>query len=180
MAIPLVRTAPGAVDIPLASARTMRRPPNLSRRRLTTILRRLERVYGPAPAPRRLAPLDELVLTILSQHTSDINRDRAYADLRRRFSSWDDVADAPAPAIARAIRRGGLGATKAVRIKGALRELRRARVPLDERAFRDGSAEATWARLRELPGVGPKTAAIVLLFSLGQPYFPVDTHVHRV
>ena len=120
------------------------------------------------------------MLTILSQHTSDINRDRAYADLRRRFSSWDDVADAPAPAIARAIRRGGLGATKAVRIKGALRELRRARVPLDEQAFRDGSAEATWARLRELPGVGPKTAAIVLLFSLGQPYFPVDTHVHRV
>jgi endonuclease-3 len=158
----------------------MRPLPPLNRRRLSTILRRLERVYGPAPAPQRRAPLDELVLTILSQHTSDVNRDRAYADLRRRFPSWDDVADAPAPAIARAIRRGGLGPTKAVRIKGVLRELRRERVALDEQAFRGGTPAATWERLRELPGVGPKTAAIVLLFSLGQPYFPVDTHVHRV
>lgn len=157
-----------------------RSPRSPARRRLATILRRLDRSYGPPPAPRRLPPLDELVLTILSQHTSDVNRDRAYGDLRRRFPSWDDVADAPAPAIASAIRRGGLGRTKAARLRAMLRELREEGVPLDDRALTGVAPEALWERLRELPGVGPKTAAIVLLFSLGQPYFPVDTHVHRV
>jgi endonuclease-3 len=154
------------------------RPPQ--RRRLRAILRRLEASYGSSPPPRRLPPLDELILTILSQHTSDVNRDRAYADLRRRFPSWDDVAEAPAPAIASAIRRGGLGPTKAVRIKATLRELRRAGVALDDRALTGRPPEETWSTLRGLPGVGPKTAACVLLFSLGEPYFPVDTHVHRV
>lgn len=119
-------------------------------------------------------------MTILSQHTSDVNRDRAYADLRRRFATWDDVADAPTPAIAAAIRRGGLGPTKAVRIKAVLRELRRSGAALGENTLRGAPPDATWQRLRELPGVGPKTAACVLLFSLGEPYFPVDTHVHRV
>jgi endonuclease-3 len=120
------------------------------------------------------------VLTILSQHTSDVNRDRAYADLRRRFATWDDVADAPTPAIASAVRRGGLGPTKASRIKGVLRELRKAGDPLGDGTLRGASPDETWQRLRALPGVGPKTAACVLLFSLGQAYFPVDTHVHRV
>ncbi len=154
--------------------------PPRRRRRLAAILRRLDASYGPPSAPRRLPPLDELILTILSQHTSDVNRDRAYADLRRRFRTWEDVADAPAGAIGVAIRRGGLGPTKAARIRATLRELRRASVPLDDRALTGLSAEDTWERLRSLPGVGPKTAACVLLFSLGEPYFPVDTHVHRV
>lgn len=156
-----------------------RRVPSLARR-LRAVARRLARAYGPPPPPRGLPPLDELVLTILSQHTSDVNRDRAYADLRRRFPTWDDVAEAPPRAIAAAIRRGGLAETKAGRIRALLRELRATGVPLDECAFRDGSAPALWDALRALPGVGPKTAACVLLFSLGQPYFPVDTHVHRV
>ena len=120
------------------------------------------------------------MLTILSQHTSDVNRDRAYADLRRRFATWDDVADAPTPAIAAAVRRGGLGQTKAVRIKAVLRELRQDGGPLSEGTLRGAPAEETWEQLRALPGVGPKTAACVLLFSLGEPYFPVDTHVFRV
>ena len=143
-------------------------------------MRRLDRAYGPPPSPRRLPPLDELVLTILSQHTSDVNRDRAYADLRRRFGSWDDVADAPMPAIASAVRRGGLGPTKAARIKGVLRELRRSGAALGDDTLRGSTPEGIWQKLRGLPGVGPKTAACVLLFSLGEPYFPVDTHVHRV
>jgi endonuclease-3 len=167
----------------VAPTAAIRRRPIAARelaRRLRIIERRLRRVLGPPPPPRRLSPLDELVLTILSQHTSDVNRDRAYADLRRRFASWDDIADAPVVAIARAIRRGGLGPTKAVRIRALLRELRAEGVALDARAFRDSSPQKTWERLIELPGVGPKTAACVLLFSLGQPYFPVDTHVHRV
>jgi endonuclease-3 len=124
--------------------------------------------------------LEELVLTVLSQHTSDTNRDRAYADLRRRFGGWDEVADAPLPALARAIRRGGLGPTKAVRIRAMLRGIRESGVPLDRHAFTQMRDEDLWDTLVALPGVGPKTAACVLLFSLDRPYFPVDTHVHRV
>jgi endonuclease-3 len=150
------------------------------RRRLLAILVRLRRAYGPPPAPRRLPPLDELVLTVLSQNTNDTNRDRAYADLRARFPSWDEVADAPLPAIARAIHRGGLGPTKSVRIRELLRELRSRGIPLDGRAFARMRSAALWDLLVALKGVGPKTAACVLLFSLGRPYFPVDTHVHRV
>ncbi len=150
------------------------------RRRLLAILRRLRRAYGAPPAPRRLAPLDELILTVLSQNTNDTNRDRAYADLRARFPSWDEVADAPLPAIARAIRRGGLGPTKSVRLREILRSLRGRAIPLDERAFARMRSAALWDLLVGLKGVGPKTAACVLLFSLGRPFFPVDTHVHRV
>ena len=150
------------------------------RSRLRTIARRLARAYGDAPAPRRLPPLDELILTILSQNTNDTNRDRAYADLRRTFPTWDEVADAPIPAIARAIRSGGLAPTKAPRIKAVLRGLRAEGVALDERAFRDLDDATLWDRLIGLPGVGPKTAACVLLFSLDRPFFPVDTHIHRI
>lgn len=149
-------------------------------RRLRAILRRLRRAYGEPPPPRRLPPLDELVLTVLSQNTNDTNRDRAYADLRARFPTWDDVADAPLPAIARAIRRGGLAPTKSVRIRELLRALRGRGMPLDERAFAGMRSKALWDLLVGLRGVGPKTAACVLLFSLGRPFFPVDTHVHRV
>lgn len=150
------------------------------RTRLRSVARRLLRAYGPPPAPRRLPPLDELVLTILSQNTNDVNRDRAYADLRRRFPSWDEVADAPVGAIAQAIRRGGLAPTKAPRIKQALRSIRESGVSFDERALRRLDDAALWDVLVALTGVGPKTAACVLLFSLGRPFFPVDTHVHRV
>lgn len=150
------------------------------RRRLAAILARLRRAYGEPPPPRRLAPLDELILTVLSQNTNDTNRDRAYADLRAKYPRWDDVADAPLPAIARAIRRGGLGPTKSVRLREILRTLRAKAIPLDERAFARMRSAALWDLLVDLKGVGPKTAACVLLFSLGRPYFPVDTHVHRV
>lgn len=150
------------------------------RARLRVISRRLARAYGDPPAPRRLAPLDELILTILSQNTSDTNRDRAYADLRRMFPTWDEVADAPIPAIARAIRSGGLAPTKAPRLRAVLRALRRDGVTLDDRALHGIADAALWERLVALPGVGPKTAACVLLFSLGRPFFPVDTHVHRI
>ena len=117
---------------------------------------------------------------MLSQNTNDTNRDRAYADLRARFPTWDEVADAPLPAIARAIRRGGLGPTKSVRLREILRELRARGVPLDGRAFARMRSSALWDLLVGLKGIGPKTAACVLLFSLGRPFFPVDTHVHRV
>jgi endonuclease-3 len=154
-------------------------PPSL-RVRLRSIVRRLSRAYGTPPAPRRLPPLDELVLTILSQNTNDTNRDRAYADLRKRFPDWDDVADAPVGAIAHAIKKGGLAPTKAPRIKKVLRSIRSGGSTLDGRALRGLGDTALWEQLVNLPGVGPKTAACVLLFSLDRPFFPVDTHVHRV
>jgi len=150
------------------------------RRRLAAILKRLRHAYGEPPAARRLPPLDELILTVLSQNTNDVNRDRAYADLRARFPAWDDVADAPLPAIARAIRHGGLCPTKSVRLREILRTLRDRGIPLDARAFAKMRSAALWDLLVGLKGVGPKTAACVLLFSLGRPFFPVDTHVHRV
>jgi endonuclease-3 len=148
--------------------------------RLRQIARRLRRAYGPPPAPRRLPPLDELVLTILSQNTNDTNRDRAYADLRAELPAWEDVAAAPLPVIERAIRSGGLAPTKAPRIRAVLRALRDRGIALDDRALRRIRHDRLFDLLVALPGVGPKTAACVLLFSLDRPYFPVDTHVHRV
>jgi endonuclease-3 len=127
-----------------------------------------------------LPPLDELVLTILSQNTNDTNRDRAYAELRRTLPRWDDVADAPLPVVERAIRGGGLAPTKAPRIRAVLRALRDRGITLDDRALRRIRHDRLFELLIALPGVGPKTAACVLLFSLDHPYFPVDTHVHRV
>ena len=147
---------------------------------MRSVARRLRLAHGPPPAPRRLPPLEELVLTILSQNTNDVNRDRAYADLRRRFPSWDEVADAPVGAIAQAIERGGLGPTKAPRLRKVLRAIRDTGTTLDGRALRGLDDETLWDLLVSLPGVGPKTAACVLLFSLDRPYFPVDTHVHRI
>ena len=158
--------------------RRSHRPPN--GRSLAAILRRLSAAYGDPPPARRLAPLDELVLTVLSQNTNDTNRDRAYADVRARFATWDEVADAPLPAIARAIRRGGLGPTKSVRLREIFRTLRDRGIALDATAFAGMRSARLWDLLVGMKGVGPKTAACVLLFSLGRPFFPVDTHVHRV
>lgn len=151
------------------------------RRRLRAIAARLARAYGDPPEPRHLAPIDELVLTVLSQNTSDVNRDRAYADLRRMLPTWDAVAAAPVRTVVRAIRRGGLALTKAPRIRTILRSLAGRGVALDDPRALTGMSDAElWTLLLGLPGVGPKTAACVLLFSLGRPHFPVDTHVHRL
>jgi endonuclease-3 len=146
------------------------------RRRLRTITDRLAKEYGrPALRPHR-APVDELVLTVLSQNTNDRNRDVAYFRLRDRFPSWDAVREAPVEEIEDAIRPGGLAPTKSIRIKQILEAigdddlLWLEHAPLDEaRAY-----------LCALPGVGRKTAACVLLFSFGRPDVPVDTHVYRV
>ncbi len=140
----------------------------------------LEQEYG-RPAPRRrLSPLDELVLTILSQHTSDMNSDRAFAALKERFDSWEAVRDAAVDQIANAIKSGGLARMKAPRIKELLLRLDTERGSLDLDFLHDMELEEARSYLLTLGGVGPKTAACVLLFSCGKPAFPVDTHVHRV
>jgi endonuclease III len=140
----------------------------------------LEEEYG-RPAPRqRLRPLDELILTILSQHTSDANSGRAFESLRGRFDSWEAVRDADPEEIADAIRSGGLARTKAVRIKALLQRLTEERGKLDLDHLPGMRLNDARRFLTDLEGVGPKTAACVLLFACDLPAFPVDTHVHRV
>jgi endonuclease-3 len=145
-------------------------------RRVHAIRDRLREVYGRVFWPPHGAPLDELVLTVLSQSTNDRNRDVAYERLRDRFDSWHAVRDAPVEEIEEAIRPGGLAVTKAPRIQKILQAIG------DDDLSRLADEPLARAReeLCELPGVGRKTAACVLLFSFGRHDVPVDTHVHRV
>ena len=153
-------------------------PPD--RRTVRLIHRRLERAHGPLDPPRRLDPLEELILTILSQNTSDVNRDRAWTELRRRYPTWEALAGARPRSVAAAIRPGGLSNTKAPRIVAVLREIRRREGSFDLGWMRNATDAEVEEYLLSLPGVGPKTAACVLAFSLGRPALPVDTHVARV
>ena len=127
-----------------------------------------------------LPALDELVSTILSQNTNDRNRDLAYQSLRRSFPTWEEVRDAPVSEVIEAIRIAGLANQKGPRIQAVLREITAERGALDLSFLRDLSVEQAHAWLTHFNGVGPKTAAIVLVFSLGKPAFPVDTHIYRV
>ena len=147
--------------------------------RLSVIAERLAGAYG-RPRRRRSDPLSELIGTVLSQNTSDVNSGRAWRSLRAAFPSWAAVARARPPAIERAIRAGGLARTKSRRIRLVLRAVREREGSYDLRSLRGLSLAAAQQRLLGLPGVGPKTRACVLLFACGLPAFPVDTHVHRI
>lgn len=142
--------------------------------------RRLLRVYGEPVWRKRLPPLDELVSTILSQNTNDLNRDRAFERLRVRFPTWEDVRDAPTAEVIEAIRPAGLANQKGPRLQQMLRSITEERGGLDLDFLRQLPAGAARDWLMRFKGVGPKTAAIVLQFSLGIAAFPVDTHIHRV
>ncbi len=148
--------------------------------RAVEVHRRLLEVYGEPEWRNPLPPLDELVSTILSQNTNDNNRDRAFAALRARFPTWEAVRDAPLQEVVAAIRPAGLANQKAPRIQAVLRAITEQRGRLDLDFLRDWPPERVREWLMQFKGVGPKTAAIVMLFSLGQPAFPVDTHVYRV
>lgn len=148
--------------------------------RLKTILRILDGTYGPRPWHRHGEPVEVLVSTILSQNTSDVNTDRAFASLRARFPTWDAVRTAPTEDIVDAIRSGGLANQKAPRIQRALQSILEDRGDYDLTPLAELPVDEARAELMALDGVGPKTAAIVLLFSLHRPVMPVDTHVYRV
>jgi endonuclease-3 len=144
------------------------------------VLDALRELYGvPEWQPRR-GPTEELVLTILSQHTSDLNAERAFGQLVARFDDWAAVAGADVDEVARAIESGGLARQKAPRIQGALRRIhaQRGDYALDFLGAMEPREARDW--LTRLEGVGPKTASVVLLFCFGLPLMPVDTHVHRV
>jgi endonuclease III len=161
-------------DAPTGDA-TASRGPSVS-----TVLARLRAHYG-APAPRRPNdPLAELVQTILSQHTSDINTERAYASLVATFGSWDAIRTAPTLQVADAIRAGGLARVKAPRIIAVLESIYRQHGRLSLDFLADMETEDARRYLTALGGVGPKTAACVLLFACNKPTLPVDTHVYRV
>ena len=127
-----------------------------------------------------LPAIDELVSTILSQNTNDVNRDRAFEALRAKLPTWEAVRDAEENEIIEAIRPAGLANQKGPRIQAVLKEISNDRGSLDLDFLKTMSVEDARAWLLQFKGVGPKTAAIVLLFSLGMPAFPVDTHIYRV
>lgn len=140
----------------------------------------LDEAYGRAPQQVSNEPVFELVLTLLSQHTSDLNSGVAMHRLWEAFPGWDAVLAAPVEAVEDAIRPGGLAPTKSRRLHALLAEVRERRPDWDLEFLRDLPLEEAKAWLTSLPGVGPKTAACVLLFSLERPALPVDTHVERV
>jgi len=141
----------------------------------------LAQVYGDKRWRKHAEPIDELVATVLSQHTNDVNRDKAFRQLKRRFPNWEQVLHAPTRSIAAAIKPAGLSNQKAPRIKAMLQRIAEAnegKLSLNFLAEMPVSEAMDW--LKRLPGVGPKTAACVLLFSFGKPVFPVDTHIYRI
>jgi endonuclease-3 len=148
-------------------------------RRLSNVADRLAGVYG-RPRRRLTDPLSDLIGTVLSQNTSDLNSGRAYRSLRAAFPTWAAVARARPRDVERAIRVGGLARTKSRRIVSILRDVRAREGRYDLGSLRRLDHAAADGRLRGLRGVGPKTRACVLLFAAGHPAFPVDTHVHRI
>lgn len=142
--------------------------------------RRLVEAYGEKVKRNYPDPISLLVSTILSQNTNDALRDRAYARLRKRFPTWEAVRDAPLEEIEEAIHIAGLSAQKAVRIQEVLRRITEERGRLELSFLKDWPLEKARRWLMSFKGVGPKTAAIVLLFALDMPVFPVDTHIFRV
>jgi endonuclease III len=155
-------------------------PPKPSAPTPVEVLARLRAFYGP-PEPRRSdGPLAELVQTILSQNTSDVNTERAWTSLWARFGAWQPILEAPTSDVADAIRSGGLAQIKAPRIQGVLAAIQRDRGALSLDFLETLPLDEARAYLTSLDGVGPKTASCVLLFALGMPAMPVDTHVHRV
>jgi endonuclease-3 len=140
----------------------------------------LATLYGTPAWKPRMDPISELVTTILSQNTSDTNAERAFTALRERYPDWAAVEAAPVRSIAAVIKSGGLAAQKAPRIKAALRATREQSGSYDLTFLTAMEPLAARDWLTAIPGIGPKTASIVMLFCFGVPLMPVDTHVERV
>lgn len=169
------RPAPGFRPLPL---------PLVDRDRALAVLDLLEKTWHrgsqTGTSLRHEEPLDGLIFTVLSQNTNDRNRDLAYARLRERFPKWRDVMNAPREAVMNAIKVGGLNRIKTMRIQEILKEVKETFGSFSLKDLRKKRPEEVRFYLESIPGVGPKTAACVLLFDLGIPAFPVDTHVARV
>jgi len=139
----------------------------------------LLKIYG-GHKPIRSNPLDELIVTILSQNTNDLNRDRAFKELKNKYKSWRSVAKANPNELARTIRIGGLANIKSKRIIKILGEIEQKGNGLKLNYLNNLNSTVAWEKLQEFNGVGPKTAACVMLFSFGRDIMPIDTHIFRV
>jgi endonuclease-3 len=159
----------------------MRKGERSARARIIEIDRLLTSCYGGNPRSKSSPDLlDGLILTILSQNTSDVNSHRAYQSLKDRFPQWDQAAEAGEEEIEKAIRSGGISRVKAGRIKAILDMLYQEKGSYSLEHLRDMEPQLALDYLMDIPGVGRKTAAVLLLFRLDYPYFPVDTHIFRV
>ena len=177
----MATTAHGKEIAPTIGAPKIRRPhKKKTATKIEQVYALLEERYGEKHNTPDGDPLDGLVGTILSQATSDVNSGRAHRALRAAYPDWEAVLAAPEGELADVIRSGGLANLKARRIQETLAALKAAQGSLDLAVLDDLPLAEALAWLRRLPGVGPKTAACVLLFDLGRPALPVDTHVHRV
>lgn len=153
---------------------------NGRRKKYKKVAERLSALYGFPTWRQDLSPVAELVNCILSQSTSDVNRDKGYEALIRRYPTWEAVRDAPESEVIETIRPAGLAHQKGPRIQNALRYISEScgSITLDFLAAMSVEDAKVW--LTKITGIGPKTAAVVLLFAFNKPAFPVDTHVHRV
>ncbi len=151
-----------------------------SRECASEVHRRLLEKYGEPTWHTPLPVLDELISTILSQNTNDVNRDRAFNQLKARFDSWEKVRDADLGDLIDAIRSAGLANQKGARIQQILRQITAERGSLDLGFLKEMPDDEASQWLNQFKGVGPKTASIVMLFSLEKDAFPVDTHIYRV
>jgi endonuclease-3 len=149
-------------------------------KQISLMLNRLRKAYGPRPWKCWGKGVDVLVDTILSQNTSNKNSDAGYRQLRRRFRSWNQVADAPVGEVERHIRVSGLSNQKAPRIQTILRDIRTQHGKIDLQFLQSMGEQEAYEYLTKFKGVGPKTANCVQLFAFGHAVFPVDTHIHRI
>ncbi len=146
----------------------------------TLVKERLNSIYGPIEWRPRMIAIDELIFTVLTQNTSDLNAEGAYDSLRKALPSWGQVIEAENSVVTEAIRHGGLANQKSIRIQQILVEILKRIGHFDLEFLADWPLEEARDWFTSLPGVGPKTAAVVMAFSLKMPAFPVDTHIHRV
>ena len=161
------------------------RMPKTTRKQKPTIApelvqKRLNAIYGPIHWRPRMIALDELIFTVLTQHTSDLNAERSYDALRKAMPTWASVIEAETQKIADAIHHGGLANQKSERIQKILIEILHRLGHFELEFLSELPLEEARSWLTSLPGVGPKTAAVVMAFSLKMPAFPVDTHILRV
>jgi endonuclease-3 len=150
------------------------------KKRAIAVHKKLLKAFGEPVWRNPLPAIDELVSTILSQNTNDVNRDRGFNALRAKLPTWEAVRDAKAEDVIAAIKPAGLANQKGPRIQQVLRAITEERGSLNLDFLADLPIEEARAWLTKFNGVGPKTAAIVLCFSLNMPVFPVDTHIYRV
>jgi len=160
-------------------------PENVSEEDIRDIYKGLLDRYGEPEQPSDMSGTDYLVETILSQNTNDINRDKAFRKLKKKYSDWKEVENSDYEELVDTIRVAGLGPTKAERIQKALKIIRESEEASNEEVYsieflKEMSVEEAKKWLTDIPGIGPKTAAVILCFHFKMPVIPVDTHVHRI